>query len=163
VERRVFHLRSVLASVSVAERQASRLAEEAGLDADSRDQLALAAREAVANAVIHGNRLDPELPVRLRLDRDVHHVTVTVTDQGPGFTPGAAREPAANLTPTGRGLVLMAHCVDTVDVIRHTDPPGCDLVLVKHLPEGQPDGHDDLPSPAERRHHPRPERQDHPR
>ncbi|MBL7498114.1 ATP-binding protein [Frankia sp. CNm7] len=154
-------LRSVLASIDIAERSAYRLAGESGLGSDDADWLGLAVREAVANAVIHGNRLDPNLPVRLLLERDAHRIRVTIGDQGPGFTPEVAADREVNLTPSGRGLVLIAHCVDVMDVIRRTHPPGCDVVLVKHLPEGQPDTHEDHPSPAERRHHPRHGRQDH--
>ncbi|MEX5632688.1 ATP-binding protein [Parafrankia sp. FMc2] len=161
VERTVLELRSTLSSIAVAEQRACQVAAESGLDPDDGERLGLAVREAVANAVIHGNRLDPVLPVRLLLDRDAHRITVTVGDRGPGFLPRPPDDGAVNLTPSGRGLILIAHCVDGVDVTRRTDPPGCDVVLVKHLPEGLPDTREDRPPSAERRHHPRPVRQDH--
>lgn len=137
-ESDVLRLPSVVTSADVAERWVCRLAVESGLAADDCEWLALAVREAVVNAVIHGNRLDPDLPVRLLLDRAERRITVTVSDRGSGFTPCVASDREVNLTPSGRGMILIAHGVDALDVIRRTDPPGCDVVLVKHLPEGQP-------------------------
>ncbi|EFC85389.1 ATP-binding protein [Parafrankia sp. EUN1f] len=136
VEREALRLPSLLASVAVAERWACRLAAESRLAADDCEwlALALAVREAVANAMIHGNRLDPALPVRLLLDRAAYQITVTVSDQGRGFTPRVASDREVNLTPSGRGLVLIARGVDAMEVVRRTDPPRCDVVLVKHLP-----------------------------
>ncbi|WP_346434360.1 ATP-binding protein [Candidatus Protofrankia californiensis] len=87
----------------------------------------------MANAVIHGNRLDPDTPVRLLLAHDAHRITVTVGDRGPGFTPTPAADAPVNLTSSVRGLTLISHGVDALRVIRRTDPPGCDVVLVKHL------------------------------
>ncbi len=87
----------------------------------------------MANAVIHGNRLDPDTPVRLLLAHDAHRITVTVGDRGPGFTPTPAADALVNLTSSVRGLTLISHGVDALRVIRRTDPPGCDVVLVKHL------------------------------
>jgi serine/threonine-protein kinase RsbW len=146
VTRTALQLRSVLASVALAEQRACRLAAESGLDADGLDSLGLAVREAVANAVIHGNRLSPDRPVRLILDRDALRITVTIGDHGPGFNPDRDREGPVNLTPSGRGLILIAHCVDAMDVIHRVDPPGCDVVLVKHLSKGQPHAHEDWPA-----------------
>ncbi|MFD8750957.1 ATP-binding protein [Kitasatospora sp. NPDC059577] len=127
-------LPSVLASIAAAEEFVCRLADELGLDEDGRDRLGLAVHEAVANAVIHGNRFSPDRQVRLAAHHDGARLTVTVGDEGPGFTPAAQPSGALNLTPSGRGLTLIEHCVDGFHVTRRTGPPpGCDVVLVKHL------------------------------
>ncbi len=77
----------------------------------------LALAEALGNAVRHGHRGDPALPVRVRHHVDARRVLVEVEDQGPGFDPAAVPDPTAaeNLErPSGRGLFLMRRYVDWV-------------------------------------------------
>ncbi|MEV7771919.1 anti-sigma factor antagonist [Kitasatospora sp. NPDC086791] len=139
MEYGVLQLPSVLASIAAAEEFVCRLADELGLDEDGRDRLGLAVHEAVANAVIHGNRFSPDKQVRLSARHDATRLTVTVSDEGPGFTPGPQPTGALNLTPSGRGLTLIEHCVDGLHVTRRSGPPsGCDVVLVKHLRKDTP-------------------------
>ena len=57
-------LKSTMESVSEVEAAAERLAAEAGLDEDERFHIAMAAREAAVNAVLHGNEYDPGYPSR---------------------------------------------------------------------------------------------------
>lgn len=73
--------------------------------------------EALANAILYGNRLDPAktVDVRVRLDDDT--VRMHVTDEGPGFDPCAVPDPTDG-DPTeserGRGLFLIRQLVDDV-------------------------------------------------
>jgi len=78
----------------------------------------LALREALYNAVIHGNRLDPAklVEVRCRCERE-KGLHVVVKDQGQGFDfktvphPRAARNLQAE---HGRGILLMRYWMDEV-------------------------------------------------
>jgi len=82
----------------------------------------LALREALNNAVIHGNRLDPNkfVEIRCRCERG-KGIWLTVSDQGTGFDPSAVPNP---LTPRGlaaehgRGLHLMKLMMDEVSFKR---------------------------------------------
>ena len=73
--------------------------------------------EALANAILRGNReaLDKWVDVRAELRDDV--IRVHVTDEGPGFDPSTVPEP---LEPEqldeagGRGLFLIRKLVDAV-------------------------------------------------
>lgn len=78
----------------------------------------LALREALNNAVVHGNRLDARKLVHLRCRCKVGQgISLTVSDQGRGFDAHAVPDPAAveNLEAEhGRGIHLMKLAMDEV-------------------------------------------------
>jgi serine/threonine-protein kinase RsbW len=81
-------------------------------------QIDLALREALANAVIHGNRQDShkKVHVRCRSGRD-GTVDLIVRDEGPGFDPDSLADPlhqANMLSGHGRGVYLMRAMMDEV-------------------------------------------------
>jgi anti-sigma regulatory factor (Ser/Thr protein kinase) len=78
----------------------------------------LALREALNNAVLHGNREDPETKVHIRCRcQQGRELSIVVTDQGKGFDfektirKGIARDPDSE---HGRGLQLMKAYMDDV-------------------------------------------------
>ena len=78
----------------------------------------LGLREALNNAVIHGNAMDPNklVEVRCRIERG-KGVWLIVKDQGKGFDPNAVPDPLAaeNLQAEhGRGIQLMKLMMDEV-------------------------------------------------
>ncbi|WP_438607606.1 ATP-binding protein [Inquilinus sp.] len=88
-----------------------------GLDEAARDRIGLATHEAVVNAMIHGNRRDPGLPVGLRVLLDGGDLVIRVADRGPGFDPAETADPLRpenRLRPGGRGLLLMTALTDAV-------------------------------------------------
>lgn len=96
------------------EAQAQGLAPESGRVALDRVEVAL--REALANAVEHGNRYHPERQITLRLRRDPEALEIEVEDEGDGFDPQAeVRDHEDPRRERGRGLLFlrsMAHQVD---------------------------------------------------
>ena len=72
-------------------------------------------REALLNAVIHGNRSDPLRQVTLGVAAADGRLTITVTDQGPGFDwrSGLAKPPPPEAT-SGRGLTILTLYADDV-------------------------------------------------
>jgi len=79
--------------------------------------LRVAVGEALANAILYGNRQDPEKRVRVRAELRPGEAIVTITDEGPGFDPESVRDPT---TPEncgrshGRGLFLLRKLADEV-------------------------------------------------
>jgi serine/threonine-protein kinase RsbW len=70
----------------------------------------LAVEEAIVNAIVHGNRLDPAKKVRVSCAVAGDRVCVQITDEGEGFDP--AQVPDCTLderleVPSGRGVMLM--------------------------------------------------------
>ena len=78
----------------------------------------LALREALSNAVVHGNRLDAHKLVHVRCRCKVGEgISITVSDQGQGFDPRTVPDPVTveNLEKDhGRGIHLMKLAMDEV-------------------------------------------------
>lgn len=78
----------------------------------------LALREALNNAVVHGNRLDAHKLVHVRCRcKAGKGISITVSDQGQGFDPRAVPDPLSvdNLQAEhGRGIHLMKVAMDEV-------------------------------------------------
>ncbi len=73
--------------------------------------------EALANAMLYGNRLDRSkgIDVQVRVDDD--GLRLRVTDEGQGFDPASLPDPAvapAVASDRGRGLYLIRQLVDEV-------------------------------------------------
>ena len=71
--------------------------------------------EAIANAIIHGNKEDERKRVRVICSDDEERFQVRVTDEGNGFDPSSLSNPCSpeNITkPSGRGILIMKNFVD---------------------------------------------------
>ncbi len=79
----------------------------------------LALHEALANAIVHGNRTNPGMAVRVCLAVwDDCRVLAVVKDVGDGFDPDSLSSPVAGenlLESHGRGIFLMRHLMDEVE------------------------------------------------
>ena len=85
--------------------------EEVGFGVD------MSVREAVTNAIVHGNHEDESKSVELILNCRDNELEVEVRDQGSGFNPSAVADPTdpANLMKTsGRGIFLMKTFMDEI-------------------------------------------------
>lgn len=74
--------------------------------------------ECVNNAIVHGNKLDPNKMVHIHYLINNQRIVVTVTDEGEGFDPDSLPDPTAeeNLTKEcGRGIFLMKNLCDEID------------------------------------------------
>jgi serine/threonine-protein kinase RsbW len=75
----------------------------------------LALAEALANAIIHGNRMDPDKRVFVRCCCDPGTgVTIVVRDAGRGFAPREIPDTVEVESEHGRGIFLMKFCMDDV-------------------------------------------------
>lgn len=83
----------------------------------TRFRLRVVLSEALTNAIIQGNREDHRKWVEVRAELGPDAIRVWVTDQGPGFDPGAVPEPTGPEqldAARGRGLYLIRKLVDAV-------------------------------------------------
>lgn len=128
---------STLASVDSAEAMVVESAATLGLDEDARMDLGLAIREAMVNAVAHGNGYSPDKQVRFILETRPDAVRVTIIDQGEGFDLNKVPDPTQGenlMRESGRGLLLMQAFVDEFSVKRSASG-GAEVVLVKYASE----------------------------
>jgi anti-sigma regulatory factor (Ser/Thr protein kinase) len=124
-ERRRFPLRfrrslpSTRPALNRAVRHVLRLARRCGCLTDHRTDLEIALREALANAIIHGNALKRGKRVFLRCYASPRTaMMIVVRDEGQGFDPREVPDPrgADRLhLDRGRGLFLMRELMDYVE------------------------------------------------
>lgn len=113
-------LESTTASINHAVREVLRRARAAkALKRDASPEVEIALREALANAVFHGNEGDPSRRVFLRVyGGSEWGLLVAVRDDGPGFDPARVPDPREGdrleLTH-GRGVFLMKELMDHVE------------------------------------------------
>jgi serine/threonine-protein kinase RsbW len=105
------------AAAAVAE-----LVNRSGIDENAAFGIDMAVREAVTNAVLHGNKQDETKFVELTFTSFSGALEIKVHDQGPGFNPEAVPDPTKDeniLKTSGRGIFFMRNFMDEVDwVIR---------------------------------------------
>jgi serine/threonine-protein kinase RsbW len=82
------------------------------------ESLDLVLREALANAIVHGNRLDPRKSLRIcvALQEDCR-MLIIVKDGGSGFDPSGLPNPVVGqslLSEHGRGIFLINRMMDDV-------------------------------------------------
>lgn len=92
----------------------------------SRFAIRLALEEGLVNAFLHGHRgLPPEEPVEVSFRVGPASVTISITDQGPGYNPASVPDPTAEENielPSGRGLMLIRSFMSEV---RHEKNGAC--------------------------------------
>lgn len=89
-----------------------------GLDEDARHWVGIAIREAVANAIKHGNCQDPEKKVDVELALRRGEAIIRVRDEGDGFDLSEVGDPLAPenlLKPSGRGIFYMKNFMDLIE------------------------------------------------
>ena len=89
-----------------------------GLDEQAAFGIDMAVREAVTNAMVHGNQEDEAKSVEVVFSCLNHALEIEVGDQGEGFDPADVpdpTEPANILKPSGRGIFLMRTFMDQVE------------------------------------------------
>jgi serine/threonine-protein kinase RsbW len=113
---------------------------ERGVSEDVEHWIGMAVREAVANAIKHGNKLDPSKKVYVSLDEDRDRLTIVVGDEGEGFEPEKVADP---LTPentmktSGRGIFYIRSFMDDLSFMRG-ESGGTILTMSKNLKQEKP-------------------------
>jgi serine/threonine-protein kinase RsbW len=128
-------LDSTLDSVDQAEELASGAAGRAGFDEDDLLRIGMAVREAMVNAVAHGNRYNANKKVRFSISHSPGRFIVVIADEGEGFDFDSLPDPLApeNLMRTsGRGIFLIRSFMDDVQ-LRHLVSGGTEVTLVKNV------------------------------
>lgn len=105
---------------------------EGGVSDENRHWIGLALREAVANAIKHGNHKDPVKQVEVEVELAGDDLEIRVADEGPGFDPDAVKDPLApenRFRADGRGIFYMRKFMD--DVRYAFRPSGGTIVVLR--------------------------------
>ena len=132
-------LNSAYEMLDLAQTLTEGLCTELGFDEDSVHWVGVSVRESVANAVLHGNRVDPTRLVFVDLHgtrTDGAAIAVTVRDQGEGFDPSTLPDPLAPenlLKGSGRGIFLIRSFMDEM-VLERSPLGGMEMRMSKRAP-----------------------------
>ena len=113
-----------------------------GLPERTLERLKTAVAEATMNAMEHGNRYDPNVPVQIQVYLLAECLLVRIIDRGSGpppspdaQTPDLEAKLEGEQTPRGWGLFLIQNLVDEVRVSGNPDHHTIELVM--HLKGGE--------------------------
>ena len=130
-------LSSRFENIEMAQHLCGKLLEGWDLNEETTHWILMALREALANAIKHGNAQDLDKRVHLQMDVTDHTLTIRIQDEGAGFDPEAVVDPLApenRFKTSGRGIFYMKTFMDEVR-FRQMDGGGMELVLKKDLAE----------------------------
>lgn len=129
-------LESSLESVDQSEEKIVALAQEAGFAEEETYRLGYAVREALVNAVVHGNRYSANKTVLFQVSYSERGIEILIQDQGQGFLAETQADPLAEenlMNQSGRGLALIKAFTDEL-VVEPAQPSGTRVILRKFLP-----------------------------
>lgn len=128
-------LASNLESVDQAEEKALAIAAECGVGEDELHRVGMSVREAMVNAVVHGNKYNRHKKVQFRVETSKEDLIVTISDEGSGFDPDVVPDPNEGenlLRQSGRGIMLIRAFMDNYQVRRRSGG-GTEVKLVKKI------------------------------
>jgi len=113
-------------------------------DDDTRYGVRIALREALANAIKHGNHQNPDKKVEVQLAVEESELVIHIVDQGEGFDLDLVDDPLDEknlLKPNGRGIFYMGKFMD--DICYNFLPEGgTELTLRKRINSLSPSSED---------------------
>ncbi len=115
---------SRIESIDSAVTRAVDFAKSKGFTEDAIFGIDMAVREAVANAVKHGNLMDESKSVDITLSDDRKSLEITVRDYGRGFRVEDVPDPTNPeniMKANGRGILFMQNFVDVVEWHNHPE------------------------------------------
>lgn len=111
-----------------------KLQDWAGFSEEDSNRIMLTLSEAVNNAIIHGNKENPDKQVQIQtsLNRDEQILEISVEDEGEGFDPNNIPDPLKEenlLNEGGRGIYLIKQYADNTQFFDN----GRKVVITFHL------------------------------
>ena len=111
-------IESQVANLRIVEKAIDDATATIGISQDNYGKILVSAMEAVNNAILHGNKSNPEKLVEIEIASEKDELNIKVTDEGPGFNPATVPDPTTpeNIEElNGRGIYLMSHLADKIE------------------------------------------------
>ena len=136
VRQAQMQLLSSFENIEIADGMLQELCASSAVEEETAYWVGMALREALANAIKHGNKLNPEkrVHVLVRIDPG-EELCIEVEDEGEGFNPADEVDPTSPenlLRDSGRGIFYIRHFMDTVR-FSPGERGGTRVALVKRL------------------------------
>lgn len=116
--QRHLQIASRMEGITEVEGLINSLCEEFGVEETHYGEILIAMTEAVNNAIVHGNRLDSNKMVDIKVAVEGPVLEFRISDEGPGFDYEHIPDPTSpeNIEkPNGRGVFLMRQLADTCE------------------------------------------------
>ena len=113
-----FEVPSCFPAAEIIHSQMETLLATLEFDEDTVHWLTLGFREAVNNAILHGNQLDPAKTVQVDMEWDGAKLRFIIADEGHGFRSENLKDPLKPenlLKPSGRGIYCIQKCMEKVE------------------------------------------------
>ncbi len=117
-ENKELTLSSSFEEIQYVESFAKELQQWAQFSDDNLGRIMLTLSEAVTNAIVHGNKQDPEKKVFVSAHHEARTLKINVEDEGKGFNPEELPNPLKEenlLDQGGRGVYLIKQYSDKVE------------------------------------------------
>ena len=111
-------IESSIENLTIVENAIDEVTNLIGISQDNYGKVLVSTMEAVNNAIVHGNKSNPEKIVEIELSSNDEQLYITVTDDGSGFSPESVPDPTTpeNIEAlNGRGIYLMSHLADNIE------------------------------------------------
>jgi serine/threonine-protein kinase RsbW len=111
-------IESQVANLRIVENAIDETTSVIGISQDNYGKILVSAMEAVNNAILHGNKSNPDKTVDIEISFESDILNIKVTDEGPGFRPEKVPDPTTpeNIEElNGRGIYLMSHLADKIE------------------------------------------------
>jgi serine/threonine-protein kinase RsbW len=133
-EEEILILLSNQSELEKVETLSTRISKKVALTEEKSDNLAIALTELVNNAILHGNKNQPDKKVIIKVFYHNNYVRISVKDQGNGFDPAKLadpRDPENLWKDSGRGIFLVRNLVDKVEF--NSSPEGMEIIITQNL------------------------------
>ena len=108
-------------NINIVEQLVDDISEKLEISSEMYGNILVCVVEAARNAIIHGNRLDPNKEVFIEFENSEKEISFTFTDEGRGFDFDDIPDPTApeNLEkPFGRGIFLIKNLSDKTEFFK---------------------------------------------
>lgn len=121
--------------IDIVQSISEKLFEISGFDSEKIYWMSIALREAVNNAIKHGNKEDAMKMVSIDFQVLSDKVIILVSDEGKGFDVSKIPDPTVGdniMKAGGRGLFFIRSFMDELKIIRNDKETGTQISLIKY-------------------------------
>jgi serine/threonine-protein kinase RsbW len=114
-------LESKLGSLRIVEKAIDEVTSDLGISQENYGKILVSTLEGVNNAILHGNKSDPQKIVNVEIGFLNNQLKIKISDQGNGFVPENVPDPTVPENReelNGRGVFLMSRLADKIKFSR---------------------------------------------